>query len=214
MKKLNRLKAPVCLSKLKHGVNSWADAPKELIWAELEAMQQGFCAYCECKLDRKHIEHFKSRNKHPEETFNWDNLFGSCGDSQHKGGWDRCGIYKDCGPNTYQIENIIKPDSDSPDDYLLFLTSGKIIPKPNSEEAACIKATETIKVFNLNNNSALFNSRKKAIQVIQNEIDELYMLLDDLKDDWKDFLDEALNNTQGQEFETALRHAWSFNTLY
>ncbi|UDN34482.1 retron system putative HNH endonuclease [Proteus sp. NMG38-2] len=49
-------------------------------------MQKGFCAYCECSLKRKHIEHFRTRDSHTNLTFIWSNLFGSCGDSSQKGG--------------------------------------------------------------------------------------------------------------------------------
>lgn len=47
-------------------------------------MQKGFCAYCECSLKRKHIEHFRTRDSHTNLTFIWSNLFGSCGDSSQK----------------------------------------------------------------------------------------------------------------------------------
>nr|WP_275780867.1 retron system putative HNH endonuclease [Enterobacter hormaechei] len=48
-------------------------------------MQGGFCAYCECRLNRKHVEHFRPRKDFPALTFEWTNLFGSCGDT-HKAG--------------------------------------------------------------------------------------------------------------------------------
>jgi uncharacterized protein (TIGR02646 family) len=215
MKKLDRHNALPCLDKFIPGVNKWTDAPKDLVWEELEKMQRGLCAYCECRLNRKHIEHFKNRKLHIQETFNWNNLFGSCGDSSQKGGWNRCGIFKDSGAVNYQVNNLIKPDIDSPDDYLLFLTNGKVSPQAGLEGQALLKATETIRVFNLNDDTKLFNSRRVALEIIQEQVDALYELFDECDEKtWQDMLDAELNNIQGEEFETALRHAWNSNCLY
>ncbi|WP_086775288.1 retron Ec78 anti-phage system effector HNH endonuclease PtuB [Vibrio coralliirubri] len=210
MRKLNRLPSN-CLSGLVHGQNDWMEAPKDDIWIELDKMQNGYCAYCECYLKRKHIEHFKTRTAYPQETFRWANIFGSCGDSSKTGGWGRCGIYKDAGAGKYNIAELLKPDQDDPSDYLLFLTSGMVVAHPSLTGGSLRKAEETIRVFNLNGDSALFNSRRKAIGAIQKEIDELYQMQDELGDDWQSFLDEALTGVCGQEFQTALEHSWRHN---
>jgi len=214
VKKLTRGSPPLCLSELIPGQADWMDAPKEEIWAELDQMQNGFCAYCECRLKRKHIEHFKTRTTYPQDTFNWDNIFGSCGDSSKSGGWRRCGIYKDNGAGSYKITEVIKPDVENPNDFLLFLTSGKVVPKPSLTGIALKKAEETIRVFNFNADSTLFNSRKNAILAIKQEIDDLYQMQDELKDDWVTFLDDSLDGVQGEEFQTALEHSWRYNLAY
>ena len=213
MKKLNRHPSD-CLDGLAPGKNDWMEAPKDKIWVELDKMQNGFCAYCECRLKRKHIEHFKTRTAHTKETFNWDNLFGSCGDSTQRGGWNRCGIYKDNGAGKYNIEEIIKPDSDDPNNYLLFLTSGKVIARPELTGVPLQKAEETIRVFNLNKDTTLFNSRKSAVRAIKDEIDELYQMQEELGEDWSTFLEDELKNVRGEEFQTALEHAWRYNHAY
>lgn len=213
MKKLNRYPSN-CLVGLLPGQNGWMEASKDDIWIQLDNMQNGYCAYCECHLKRKHIDHFKTREAYPQETFSWGNIFGSCGDSSQAGGWGRCGIYKDADAGRYDITELIKPDVDEPNDYLLFLTSGKVIARPNLTKLALRKAEETIRVFNLNGNSALFNSRRSAILAIQKEIDELYQMYDELGDDWPSFLDEALANVCGKEFQTALEHSWCHNVSY
>ena len=214
MKKLNRHPSN-CLVGLVAGQNDWMkEAPKDEIWIELDKMQSGYCAYCECHLKRKHIEHFKTRAAHPRETFSWGNVFGSCGDSAKAGGWGRCGIYKDADAGKYNIAELVKPDVDDPNDYFLFLISGIVIARPSLTGSALRKAEETIRVLNLNEDSVLFNSRRKAILAIQQEIDELYQMQEELGDLWQSFLDEALTDVCGQEFQTALEHSWRYNLSY
>lgn len=215
MKKLSRVNSITCLNGFKSGKDAWEDAPKDLIWEELYKMQGGLCAYCECKLNRKHIEHFKCRKSYPNETFSWDNLFGSCGDSSKQGGWPRCGIFKDSGKLKYDIEKVIKPDVDNPDDYLLFLTSGKVTSKNNISELDTSKAEETIKVFNLNNDPRLVNSRATTLKTYLEEIKTFYELCSDCDcDDLSNMLRDNLESIKGQEFETAIRHAWIYNEEY
>ncbi|CDH20703.1 conserved hypothetical protein [Xenorhabdus bovienii str. kraussei Quebec] len=225
MKKLERQEAPDCLSNFKHGIDSWGAVPKDEIWPKLEQMQGEFCAYCECRLKEKskHIEHFRKRETYPDKTFNWGNLFGSCGDPQKTGGWGRCGIYKDnrkLNPPC-DINKLIKPDEEDPGDYLLFLTSGHVVPQRNLCDRERQKAEETIRVFNLNNDTSLFNSRKNTIECIKNEIRTLYECLDDINDsdcqswqEWEKLREEYTKEIKGKEFQTALEHAWKYNRDY
>jgi hypothetical protein len=37
---------------------------------------------------------------------------------------------------------------------------------------------------------------------------------DELGDDWSVFLEEALTYVNGEEFQTALEHAWSYNLAH
>ncbi|WP_340617884.1 retron Ec78 anti-phage system effector HNH endonuclease PtuB [Xenorhabdus entomophaga] len=217
MKKLKRPEAPECLVNFKHGKDSWGAVPKDEIWSQLELMQGRFCAYCECELkDRRHIEHFRTRESYPMETFNWNNLFGSCGDTQKKGGWQRCGIYKDSNNiRKYDINKLIKPDEEDPSIYLLFLTSGQVVPQAGLNESQRQKAKETIRVFNLNNNTSLFHRRKCAIESYKDEIDMLYGCLDEFdKDFWNKLYEDNLKGVEGEEFQTALEHAWKYNQDY
>jgi uncharacterized protein (TIGR02646 family) len=208
---------PFCLSSYRQGVNDWSDLSRNSahiteLWKYIDAMQKGFCAYCECALERKHIEHFKPRNKYPRSTFIWANLFGSCGDSSKTGGWSRCGIYKDNGADAYNIGDLLKPDEDDPSKFLRFLTTGKIVPRSGLSEFDKKRAQTTINILNLNNNTALYNSRKTAIGHILDQVIELYELQDQLElNDWEDFLAGELQSIIGLEFETALEHAFRYN---
>ncbi|WP_052131676.1 retron Ec78 anti-phage system effector HNH endonuclease PtuB [Vibrio coralliilyticus] len=214
MKALNRHSSS-CVDGLSEKTTDWMDAPKDAIWIELDKMQQGFCAYCECQLNRKHIEHFRTRSGYPKETFNWNNLFGSCGDSSRKGGWNRCGIFKDNGAGPYDINDLVKPDSHNPSDYLLFLTTGEVTFQPNLLGQDKKIAEETIRVFNLNNDAALFNSRKNAIRAIEQEVEVLYSLKDEFQEEeWQSLLEESIETSKGFEFQTALEHTWRYNKSY
>ncbi|HCN9345115.1 TPA: TIGR02646 family protein, partial [Escherichia coli] len=114
MKELARLESPEILDQYTAGQNDWMEIDQSAVWPKLTEMQGEFCAYCECRLNRRHIEHFRPRGKFPALTFIWSNLFGSCGDSKKSGGWSRCGIYKDNGAGAYNADDLIKPDEENP----------------------------------------------------------------------------------------------------
>jgi hypothetical protein len=76
MRKLDRaaVPAPPCLTKYKHGRDTWekvdgkTDRPE--IRAHLGRMQGQRCAYCEGDTEALgHIEHFRTRSGHPKLTF-------------------------------------------------------------------------------------------------------------------------------------------------
>lgn len=215
MKQLTRTEGPTQLAQLAAGHDRWEDVELADIWQHLRAMQGEFCAYCECRLNRKHVEHFMPRKKFSALTFEWSNLFGSCGDTWKKGGWDRCGIFKDNGAGDYDIKQLIKPDDDNPDDYLLYLTTGRVVPVPGLTGLALIKAQETIRVFNLNGDTALLGSRRAAITLAMAEVQELYAVHEEIDEElWSEILNSELQQLEQIEFSTALRHAWRYNNAY
>lgn len=215
MKQLKRPKSPGCLTHLTCGRDAWSAADKSEIWNALNIMQNKFCAYCECRLDRKHIEHFITRNAQNQLTFDWNNLFGSCGDTSKPGGWQRYGIYKDHHAGLYNPDHLIKPDIDDPSTFMIFLTKGTVHPHTEISEADRLKANETIRVFNLNNDSALIGRRRQAINNQLNEIEVLYELKNDVSEDvWKELLQDEIDQLKNSEFSTALIHAWRFNFQY
>lgn len=128
MHKLQRGVAPACLARYKHGRDQWSrDVPtvgeRTDIWNKLEQMQGARCAYCEAGIitGPRHIEHFRQRDRYPQGTFDWTNLFGSCDRGES------CGKHKDkCG---YTPVDLIKPDVDEPDDYFVFVSDGTIAPR-------------------------------------------------------------------------------------
>lgn len=215
MKALIRPERPEILDQYTAGQNDWMEIEQAAVWPKLTEMQGDFCAYCECRLNRQHIEHFKPRGKFPSLTFTWSNLFGSCGDSTKKGGWLRCGIFKDNGAGPYNVNDLIKPDEDNPDEYLLFLTTGEVVPATGLEGLALRKAQETIRVFNLNGDTKLFGSRKTAVQAIMPNVEYLYSLHDEFdEDEWAEMLRDELEQIASDEFKTALKHAWTFNKAF
>lgn len=215
MRKLIRSETPDCLKKYRHGLHKWSDVTppdREIIWRQFEIMQNGFCAYCECLLRSKHIEHFKNRDAYPKNTFEWENLFGSCDDR------NRCGHYKDSKyVKPYSVTNILKPDEDNVNKYLLFLTNGHVITKLDLTENDKFKAYETIRVFNLDGDKSIVNRRKKAFKSIECNVKYLYSIYEELEhEDWLILLEDALDglNDSVTEFKTAMEHAWIYNRLH
>lgn len=215
MKHLTRGEEPAQLARFRAGSDDWGDIDLADIWPHLLQMQGEFCAYCECRLNRKHVEHFRPRKAFPALTFEWANLFGSCGDSHKSGGWPRCGIYKDNGAERYDASHLIKPDDDMPDDYLLFLTTGRVVPSPELTGPALNKAEETIRVFNLNGDPALLGSRRTAINLVMPEVEALYEAWEEFEDElWTEMLEAEIQQLEHAEFSTALKHAWRYNNAY
>nr|WP_075519106.1 retron Ec78 anti-phage system effector HNH endonuclease PtuB [Moritella viscosa]SHO18085.1 Putative uncharacterized protein [Moritella viscosa] len=225
MKKLARpIAGPPCLKQFRHGRDNWSVISRnnltDEIWNYLGQMQNGFCAYCECLLaennNKRHIEHFFQKGKNPAVTFDWTNLFGSC---NHQ---NRCGKHKDLNEEakTVDLNDVFKPDISNFSDYALFLTSGEVRARSGLNNAQARIADNTIKVFNLNGDSTLVNSRNSKIQNELPLINEYWALLsnDDNDDELKDLLDaelqDALERISSCEYSTALQHSWMFNQGY
>lgn len=217
MKKLIRSSPPACLEKYKHGLHLWKDVSyddKTKIWNQLEEMQSGSCAYCECSLrvGHRHIEHFRKKTQFTELTFQWNNLFGSCNNI------NRCGKYKDSKAGHFEADDLIKPDEDSLSPYCIFLTTGKVRPRSTLKDTSpqdFQSVEETIRVFNLNKDPSLVGARRAAIQRITPLVKELFSCRDDFSyEEWNDFLSEELQNIEGQEFQTVLEHLWKYNKSY
>jgi uncharacterized protein (TIGR02646 family) len=118
------------------------------IWIALLSIQGGVCAYCEAGLQNgRHIEHFANRNKRPDLTFEWTNLFGSCNRN------DCCGHYKDSSHNPfsgYNLADLIKPDSEDPWHFLVFGSDGRVSVRDGLSMTDKIRGQTTIDIFNLN----------------------------------------------------------------
>ncbi|CUZ43906.1 TIGR02646 family protein [Serratia marcescens] len=151
MKHLHRVHpGPDVLRKYDCKTQTWDDvssSDKKAIWVELVKMQGKVCAYCERKIDLhkegdKHIEHFKRKGSHKGLTFDWGNLFGSCGEKK------RCGFYKD--KQEYNESDLLKADVLDPNDFFLFIYSGDVVVKPGVNAQSKKIAEVTLSVFNLN----------------------------------------------------------------
>ena len=164
MRKLNRpMPAPPALANYNHNVHEWSSnkpsqACRALIWQKFQSMQGEFCALCERATGRSngHIEHFFHKGQKQDGTrpykhltFSWGNLFGCCGITTS----NTCGHFKDRqgsqGPGTYNANDLIKPDSDDPLQYLNFLDTGIIEPKTALSTAKLKRATETLSLIHI-----------------------------------------------------------------
>ncbi|WP_339718785.1 retron Ec78 anti-phage system effector HNH endonuclease PtuB [Marinomonas primoryensis] len=223
MRKLNRPpKAPRCLAKCDYKKHKWGQRfprYKKDIWEQLDVMHDGFCAYCEALLveDNKHIEHFFRKGEMPDGTapykhltFDWNNLFGSCG----KDNSDTCGHYKDRegpkgpkGPGAYDPRDLIKPDIEDPRDFLTFQNTGIVEPKIGLSDENLKRATETIRVLRLDF-PALNGVRETQIKIFKKNLDNLALLSSELDDENLFNERENIKREAAQsEFQTAILDA-------
>ena len=209
MHKLQRGEAPKCLEKFKHGRDNWETVgpdDRTEIWHALQAMQGQRCAYCEADISkgRKNIEHFRQKASHryPQGTFEWANLFGSCTRAES------CGSHKD-KLGTYQHEDLIKPDEEDPEAYLTFVTDGSIVPRHGLPEKSRHRATETLRVFNLDyEHGPLRQMRKQAISGYLQTAEAIREWAETLpQEEWLPFLEEELARVVSLPFATAIKHA-------
>jgi uncharacterized protein (TIGR02646 family) len=216
MQKLSRGEPPLCLIKFQHGKHSWnrdvKHDDKEIIWERLYEMQGRLCAYCESALidNKKHIEHFIPKGRHEGRTleFSWSNLFGSCLYT------DRCGHYKD-SVKDYVIGNLIKPDNEDPDDYLIFFSDGTIKPREGLHPVQTLKASETLRVFKLDEkNGALRHQRQQAIKAHIQTVEFLVQLLTECPNsasEIKIMIETEIQRAATEPYVTAVRHFYRNN---
>lgn len=186
-------------------MQSPAGAERGEIWTKLDAMQGCRCAYCEGAISEgmRHIEHFRQRDRYPQGTFDWNNLFGSC---------DRestCGTYKDrC--STYPHGNLIKPDMEDPDEFLVFDPQGGVHPKAGLTPDKDHRALETIRILNLTGGGLPHMRSGAASNYLQ--LVELWAEYAGqfLEEEWRPIVEQELAqelaNTAHLPFATAIRH--------
>lgn len=170
-------------------------------------MQQRRCAYCEIGIktdteDRNaHIEHFRQRSRHPQGTFEWGNLFGSCNKQES------CGDHKDRLP-PYNPSDLIKMDEENPDDFFIFVADGTIALRPDLTDRQKHRAKETLRIFNLDaEHGPLRHMRKAAVQGYIQTAEELAEIASQFdEEEWLPFLNEELKAAKGLPFATAIRH--------
>lgn len=204
MRKLLRDPVPPSgLSKYRHGRDQWADVRADHraeIWAKLDAMQGKRCAYCEDAIagPNRHFEHFRQRDRFPAGTFAWDNLFGSCNRKTS------CGKRKDSiGP--YPHENLIKPDIEDPEAYLIFTPNGSVQPRTNLDAAAKTRAEHTIRVLGLD--GALTQIRKTHVAgYLQMAMEIAEVAQESPIEEWLPFLEDELQRVAHLPFATAIKH--------
>lgn len=118
------------------------------------------CAFCDDKIKKGSIEHFRPTSKHPLLSYFWYNLFPSCSECQEK--------------NNEFDKNLLKPDRDDYEFYRYFLYNsftGEILANPKANETDRIKAEITISIYKLNR-AELIEDRLDCFDYYQNVADE------------------------------------------
>ncbi|CAH0288387.1 hypothetical protein SRABI123_04146 [Pseudomonas sp. Bi123] len=168
------------------------------------------CAYCEADIiqsGRKHLEHFQQRDRFPQGTFDWNNLFGSCNRE------DTCGKFKDrC--SLYDPVVLLKPDEDNPDDYFIFVSDGTITPRADLDHQHRHRAIETLRIFNLDaENGALREIRREAVRGYLETAETLHEMFQDdpASEELQLFPEEEILGTAHLPFATAIRHTLSWS---
>lgn len=217
MKYLHRhMPGPEILNNFDCELHDWSTLTsnnKKEIWKELVKMQGKTCAYCERKIDLhksgdKHIEHFKRKGIYKELTFDWKNLFGSCGEK------NRCGFYKD--KQNYDEKNLLKADEKDPNDFFHFSITGEVLPRPNLTPINNLIAVETIRVFNLNPKNGGVKSERasslsKSLKTIREYVGMAKSLIDsgENAEDVREYIrEEYLSLIKSREFSTAHRQVF------
>lgn len=204
--------APDCLGRYQHGRDKWGmesptGAERGEIWAKLDAMQGGRCAYCEAAIVRgsQEIEHFRQRDRYPQGTFDWLNLFGACKD---KG---TCGDHKD-KYSEYDHTLLIKPDVENPDDFLVFDPHGGVNPKKTGLSGRDAERAEaTITILNLRHGGGLRHQRKAAVQGYLHYLETWEEMAEHWpEEEWRPLVEaeltELLEATAHLPFATTIRH--------
>lgn len=200
MHKLDRIypEPEALLNARKTGL-SWDTFPtadKEEVQLLLTVMQDNRCAYCECalKMGEGHIEHFRKKNNawFPELTFEWTNLFYSCMRS------GSCGVHKDKGDvlRREQVDLLLNPCVDNPEDFLIFTSDGDVSPRPGLTDADRKRAELTIEVFNLRH-PQLLHERANEIRKYQWLIDRQVS---------QEEVDDVLSSSRIDQYITAVYH--------
>jgi uncharacterized protein (TIGR02646 family) len=117
--------------------------------------QEKMCCYCEVALKEErdaHIEHLKDQDNHPNDRYNFNNLFASC---QHN---DSCGHKKDNG----YFNEMISPIDKKCQEKFTYTGAGSLISQDENDNFA----KETIKLLGLNC-KRLKDRRKNLIKTLQ-----------------------------------------------
>lgn len=207
MRKLDRstCPAPPCLGGYHHGTHTWGNVDpddKAEIRTHLESMQDRRCAYCEGDIDSlgQHIEHFRRKSRYPAFTFEWDNLFWSCNQT------DSCGHFKDHGAGPYIVDDLVNPCCDDPDAFFIFRADGTISIRDGISALDRHRASETLRVFSLDADwGRLRAMRKIAVSGYVTDADTAFSE-GWPPDDIREYFAEELDYSRHLPFSTAIRH--------
>lgn len=137
---------------------------KSYIKNALLSMSNCKCAYSEQKLEESsaymEVEHFKCKEKYPDEVVTWGNLLPAC---------KKCNATK--GTHDVVLEPILNPLVDYPKDYL-YVKAFRYYPRNQN-----IIGERTIKVLALNDNQHFVMPRAREACLIVDFLETLFNLL-------------------------------------
>jgi uncharacterized protein (TIGR02646 family) len=167
-------------------------------------MQGGLCAYCEGSLETlgSHIEHFRTRDGHPQLTFVWTNLLWCCDRS------DSCGHHKDTKGRPYDVSNLIDPTTEEPDLFFRFNQNGTISVRDGLPPVPRKRAEETIRALGLDAEfGRLRQMRRLAVAAYHaQEPGMLEVLMTFSPEERRNYVREELVRTAREPFCTVIRH--------
>ena len=174
----------------------------------LLVVQQQRCAYCERRTgmapDDGHVEHFRNQAGHAHLETDWNNLFWSCNDEK------TCGKHKDkccrCPPSSkrsFDPADIIKPCTDDPEHFMIFVSDGTIAPRAGLNVAEQHRYSETLRVFQLADSPFLRESRKDAVKPYIGALEALSQVGPGLV---RSYISGELATLDSAPFATATRH--------
>lgn len=205
MRKLDRscVSEPECLPNYDYRSMTWdslTKEDKECIKTKLQEMQGERCAYCEGPLSSlgRHIEHFRRKSHYRNLTFQWDNLFWSCDRK------DSCGHYKDHGAGPYSPDDLVNPCIDDPDRYFRFRSNGTIGIRQGLSASDIRSASETLRVFNLDENYGRLRRMRKCAALPYVQAADEILGLD--PPDRAEFIAAEIQATEHLPFSSVIRH--------
>jgi len=118
-----------------------------------------------------------------------------------------CGHYKDRPQSSaYNPDQLIKPDECDPEHYLYFHSSGQVRAREGLSVEDREVATETIRVFGLNE-SSLPGARRKALEAYKQRFrDDLEVLSSWSKGDRLKYLQSEVEYTRWDPYATTIKH--------
>ncbi len=118
------------------------------------------CAFCDDKIQKGTIEHFRPTSKYPLLAYVWQNLFPSCSECQEK--------------NNEFDKNLLKPDREDYEFFRYFIYNpftGEILVSPKASTDDKIRAETCIKIYRLNR-AELIEDRMDCYEYYKDVADE------------------------------------------
>ncbi len=168
-------------------------------------MQGERCAYCESLVtERGHqIEHFrrKHRDHFPQLTFQWSNLLLCCDQREC------CGHFKDRPGSQYDPRDLIDPTNEDPDEFFWFHESGGIDVRGGCDATKAHRATETLRILNLNGHHGLRQMRARQLKLYKDpNVDVFGELAAWDPSERREYVMGELSATASEPFCTIIRH--------